>query len=128
MPVPGTLPDRFLAAAPKTARTLDNVKTAMDANKGYGEPQWAEFRLHGIAVFVIWNGPYSGRAGIYSWAYHYALDKKRWLLLDASLHEGPSQNDFLQFVYVDTTSQELHFLGKKGRPIKSLSLRRCWYR
>lgn len=110
---------------PKEFGSLTELHGWLEKNKGFGLPQTVESKLTGLHVFVAWNSPFSGRDGIYSWAYINSAKSGRWQLLDSSFFEQP---ETLSFVYVDGQSERLQYIGVRGGVLKSVSLKKLRFK
>lgn len=112
---PDTVPG---AQAPADFASLTDLRTWVEANKGFGHPQSIATDLVGLQVVVVWNTPFSGRNGTY--VHTYRLDAtRRWHRVDTSFFERPEP---MSYAYVDGNSADVVYVGPSGRTLKKLPL------
>ena len=107
--------------APEKFASLAEIQEWVSSKevRGFGHPESLEYSSARFRVFVTWNGPYSGRAGVYSNAFVLAKDKIAWRRVDASFFESPEP---LADVYINPVTSTLQFVGSSGATLKSNSL------
>jgi hypothetical protein len=119
----------LLALFPMFAQTSENIPAEfaslvelhswIEEHKGFGQPESMEAKFNGLHAIVVWNSPFSGRAGYYAYSYVESAATKRWRLVDSSFFERPEP---LAFAYVDGRSASVIYVGASGRILKSVSL------
>jgi hypothetical protein len=104
--------------APRLARTTDEITSAVEGSKGFGQIQTAQFRRWGRQVFAVWYCPFSGRAASYLHAYYYDYDKARWIRFIDRLVEGCHDLS----AEMPTTDEVVIFKGSDGKVAVSESV------
>jgi len=61
--------------APENAKTTDEITNAVEAFKGFGGIQTAQFTRWGRKIFAVWYCPFSGRAACFLHACYYDREK-----------------------------------------------------
>ena len=125
----------LLALFPLFAQASENIPTEfaslvelhswIEEHKGFGQPESTEAKFNGLHALVVWNSPFSGRAGYYAYAYVESASTKRWRLVDSSFFERPEP---LAFAYVDGRSERVVYVGTSGHILKSVSLEKLRYK
>ena len=105
--------------APKTFVSLDALKRWIYVHRRYGMPQSADFDLIGLRLYVTWNGPLSGPASNFSWAYYRSAKDLKWHQIETSFHPTA----ILGYAYVDTRATTLVYISTDGKRIKTLNLK-----
>src|SRR5687767_6206673 len=65
--------------APTTAKATDEIVSAVDALKGFGVVQTAQFSRDGKQVFAAWYCPFSGRGDCFVHGYYFDPAKSEWI-------------------------------------------------
>lgn len=105
--------------APSEFGTSEEIRAWVESRTGFGVPSFFETDVAGTKVFAGWVDPFSGRSADYVYAYSFSAKDQKWRLLDASFvdKQGP-----LSFVYLDSNSEELIYVNRKGRKFKKISV------
>lgn len=74
--------------APKDGKTTEEITKAVEALKGFGHVDSAQFNRFGRQVFAVWYCPFSGRGDCYLHAYYYDYEKAQWIRFADRLIEG----------------------------------------
>jgi hypothetical protein len=90
------------AVAPKSAKTREDILSAVEKIKGFGIVEWTEASRWGRRILAVSYCPFSGRAAVYVHAYYF--EGKEWhLFLDTLLNgthelsvELPADKDVLR--------------------------------
>lgn len=107
-------------APPRELASIGDIRSWVEANKGFGVPQSAEFTLAGSHVFVVWNSPFSGPASNYAYSYRERARDHRWELLDFSFFPQP---EFMSYAYLDGRNEKLVYISAGGKTLKTVAVK-----
>lgn len=110
---------------PASFATLKELQTWVQERKGFGSPSEIDFNLGSIRLYVAHNSPFSGRAGVYSYAYYKNSTEGNWRLVDSDFFE---KKGALSYVYVDSNTNDLVYVNFDGKVLKRFSLRDYSYK
>jgi hypothetical protein len=111
--------------APGSFQTIEELRSWAQENKGFGNPTGVDFYRGSIRLYVTHNSPFSGRAGVYSYAYYLSEAEGRWKLIDSNFFE---KKGVLSYVYVDNNKNDLVYVDFDGKVIKRFSLKDYSYK
>lgn len=110
---------------PASFATLEELRAWVQEHKGFGSPSEIDFDLGSIRLYVAHNSPFSGRAGVYSYAYYKNSTEGDWRLVDSDFFE---KKGALSYVYVDSNENDLVYVNFDGKVLKRFPLKDYSYK
>lgn len=109
---------------PSGFKTLEELRSWVYENKGFGEPNSVDFDVSGLRLYVTYFSPGSGSPATRSYAYFMSRKANEWRLVDTHWF---GKGGVPSYVYVDNNKNELVFVSFEGKKIRRLSLKEYDY-
>jgi len=104
---------------PESFKSLAELQAWVNQEKGFGEPNSAEFEMTGIRLYVTYFSPGSGSPATRSYVYFMSRTGGEWRLIDTHWFD---KGGVPSYVHLDGNKDELVFVSHEGRKIRRLPL------